>query len=253
MTNEKLINIFEEVSLLQGFFKEQLTYFQEIQQEIGIQNGNSEMSESFRHILDVKTTNSINTVQQFQATFDAITKNKPLEPTIQSEAKRLDEAKNCAYHRAKIQELLVQLNKSVEQNIGLSEENTKLRFKKRNLKDRLEVTTRKLQEVMALAPSHAKVNNESLSPTQSPTKSPRPFKSGEPSSPTISPNRIGRVSGMSARFSMATNDDQMSQGHYRQMFDEVKKGVEGISNSLFGQFIQHEMPVNFIRNVCEDI
>ena len=40
------------------------------------------MSKSFRHFLDVNTTQSINTVQQFQATFDAITKNKPLEPTI---------------------------------------------------------------------------------------------------------------------------------------------------------------------------
>ena len=36
MTNEKLVNIFEEVSLLQGFFKKLLTFFVEIQQEIGL-------------------------------------------------------------------------------------------------------------------------------------------------------------------------------------------------------------------------
>jgi len=50
--------------------------------------------------------------------------------------------------------------------------------------------------------------SHSPSPTNSPSKSPRPFRYGEPSSPS----KLGRTSGMSARASMMTNEDQMSQG-----------------------------------------
>ena len=102
LTNEKLVNFFEEISHLQGFFGNLLTFFQEIRHEIAEDDNDEGMREPFKHLLDLKTAHSINSVHQFQAAFDAITKNKPLVPTIKSEAKRLDEVKNCAYHRVKI-------------------------------------------------------------------------------------------------------------------------------------------------------
>jgi hypothetical protein len=129
-------------------------------------------------------------------------------PTIKSESKRLDETKNCDYHRVKIKEILGQLNKSVEENIRLSEQNTKLLTKKRFLKDRLEVTTRKLQEVMVLAPIAAEKNNQET-PSPSPRKNPVAFRLGEPGSPS----KFGRVSGLSGYVSNLTNEDQVSQGN----------------------------------------
>ena len=164
-------------------------------------------------------------------------------PTVKSESKKLDEANNCGYHRIKIQQLLGQLNQSVEQNIQLSEENLSLRQKKKFLKDKLEITTRKLQEVIVLAPFRTNL----ISDTQSPSPSPRriPFRTTELGG-SPSPSRMGRASGLSGHISNVTYDDQVSQGQHRQNLEESKKAIEAISNTFFAQFLNAEMAENFL-------
>lgn len=61
-----------------------------------------------------------------------------------------------------------EFNKSVEQNLQLNEKNKKLTTKKKELKEKLDYTSRKLQEVISLVPFMSeKKEKEPVSPMKS--------------------------------------------------------------------------------------
>jgi len=62
-----------------------------------------------------------------------------LKQTIQSETSRLNDLKNCEYHRAKIKQFLTDYNLCVEENLKLKELNEKLTRSKANLQQKYEI------------------------------------------------------------------------------------------------------------------
>lgn len=73
-------------------------------------------------------------------------------PTLKTEVTRLDEMKNCDYHRAKLATIVGDFNKCVDENIALSQKNQHLTQKKKTLETKLDVVTRRLEEFINLTP-----------------------------------------------------------------------------------------------------
>jgi len=62
-----------------------------------------------------------------------------LKTTIKSEVSRLNDLKNCEYHRQKIDQFTNDYNQCVEENLKLKETNLKLVTAKQTLKQQLEI------------------------------------------------------------------------------------------------------------------
>lgn len=67
-----------------------------------------------------------------------------LKQTISSETSRLNDLKNCEYHRAKIKQFLNDYNRCVEENIKLKENNERLMRSKANTVAKYEIAQKKL-------------------------------------------------------------------------------------------------------------
>jgi hypothetical protein len=87
----------------------------------------------FSRQIDNFTDKALQSLQQFDIFFDQLENNPTLKQTIQSETSRLNDLKNCEYHRSKIKQFLGDYNRCVEENMKLKEQNYKLARKNANL------------------------------------------------------------------------------------------------------------------------
>ena len=61
---------------------------------------------------------------------------------------RLNDLKNCEYHRAKTKQILDDYHTCVEENLRLKEINMKITQQKKSLEAKLDLTSRKLQQLL---------------------------------------------------------------------------------------------------------
>jgi len=66
--------------------------------------------------------------------------NPAIKATLKSEVSRLNDLKNCEYHRAKTKQLLDDYHKCVEENLRLKELNAKLVQSRRSQEAKFEMT-----------------------------------------------------------------------------------------------------------------
>ena len=62
-----------------------------------------------------------------------------MQATLKSEVSRLNDLKNCEYHRAKTKQLLSEYHTCIEENLRLKEMNLKLSQSKKSAEIKLEV------------------------------------------------------------------------------------------------------------------
>ena len=82
-------------------------------------------------------------LEQFDVFFGELQKNPAVEATLKSEVSRLNDLKNCEYHRVKTKQLLDDYHGCVEENLRLKESNIKLTQSKKSCEAKLDVITRK--------------------------------------------------------------------------------------------------------------
>ncbi len=87
---------------------------------------------------------SITELEQFDAYFNQLQQNPAIKATLKSEVSRLNDLKNCDYHRAKTKQLLNDYHTCVEENLRLKEMNFKLAQSKKSQDTKYEVAQRKL-------------------------------------------------------------------------------------------------------------
>ena len=76
--------------------------------------------------------------------------NPAVKATLKSEVSRLNDLKNCEYHRAKTKQLLNDYHGCVEENLRLKEMNTKLSQSKKSCEAKFEVVSRKFHQLMEI-------------------------------------------------------------------------------------------------------
>lgn len=76
--------------------------------------------------------------------FEQILNQPSVKATIKSEVSRLNDLKNCEYHRAKIKQFLSDYNHCVEENLKLKESNLRHTLRLKTLEQKLEVATKRL-------------------------------------------------------------------------------------------------------------
>lgn len=148
--NEKLSNIFEEISHVKKFHKKLGDFCQLLKQnvvegEVDYATGNVAVTPAFKQEVDRVTTKSLQSLQQFEVFFTQLESSPAMRQTIKSETSRLNDLKNCEYHRAKIKQFLGDYNLCVEENLKLKEANEKLKQQNQSLKTRCEIVQRKLE------------------------------------------------------------------------------------------------------------
>ena len=80
----------------------------------------------FKLNIDNNIFKSLKALEQFEVFFTQLKENPVIKSTIKSEVSRLNDLKNCDYHRQKITQFLGDYNKCVEENLKLKESNVKL-------------------------------------------------------------------------------------------------------------------------------
>ena len=91
---------------------------------------------------------AIGELEQFGVFFDNLQKNPAIQATLKSEVSRLNDMKNCEYHRAKTKQLLSDYHGCVEENLRLKESNIRLTQARKSAEAKLEVMSRKLQQMI---------------------------------------------------------------------------------------------------------
>lgn len=79
----------------------------------------------YKNTIDKETSKFLLALEQFDVFFGLLRDNPILRSTIKSEVSRLNDLKNCDYHRQKIDQFMNDYNKCVEENLKLKESNLK--------------------------------------------------------------------------------------------------------------------------------
>jgi hypothetical protein len=119
--------------------------------ELGEEQG-FEMSERLKQELLGISKTSLAQVNQFSAFYHGLMENKIVNPVVEQSAPRLDQMKNCDYHRTKLKSIAADLNRCIDENIALTQRNQVLQQKKKTLENKLEICQKKLQEQLDLQP-----------------------------------------------------------------------------------------------------
>ena len=101
---------------------------------------------------------SLRELSQFKAFFNQLAQQPIVKATLKSEVSRLNDLKNSEYHRAKIKQILHDYHNCVEENLRLKENNQKLLVTKRHLESKLDIASKKIQQVQTLNTNPATLN-----------------------------------------------------------------------------------------------
>ena len=93
---------------------------------------------------------SIAEIEQLEIFFNQLQQNPAIKATLKSEVSRLNDLKNCDYHRTKTTQILNDYHMCVEENLRLKEMNMKLVQTKKSSDAKLEMLARKLQQQIEL-------------------------------------------------------------------------------------------------------
>ena len=174
LLNEKLSNVFEEITSVKKFHQKLTKFFKvlrnkvEEQRQLDAENrmlnegtdiemqGDFEKERSrdrsdvhvfaggFGTKVDNFSQKALRELEQYDTSFKQLLSNPAVKATIQSEVSRLNDLKNCEYHRTKIKQLLGDYHGCVEENLRLKEINQKLSTSKKGLETKHEVVAKKL-------------------------------------------------------------------------------------------------------------
>ena len=172
LLNEKLSNVFEEMTSVKKFHQKLSKFFKVLRDKIEEQRlidaekkmlrdgmefdmqGDfaKEHSKSndniFAHGFGTKVDNfsskALRELEQYDVFFKQLLSNPAVKATMHSEVSRLNDLKNCEYHRQKIKQLLGDYHGCVEENLRLKEINQKLSTGKKALETKYELVAKKL-------------------------------------------------------------------------------------------------------------
>lgn len=77
-------------------------------------------------LIERHSLKALNALCQFDVFFSQLKESPAVRATITSEISRLNDLKNCEYHRMKIKQFMGDYNKCLEENLKLKEANMKL-------------------------------------------------------------------------------------------------------------------------------
>ena len=174
LLNEKLSNVFEEITSVKKFHQKLSKFFKVLRNkieehrqieaerkmlddgmELDVQGDfdkersrdRSDLSifaKGFGTKVDNFAQKALRELDQYDIFFKQLLSNPSVKATFQSEVSRLNDLKNCEYHRSKIKQLLDDYHGCVEENLRLKEINLKLSTGKKALETKHELVAKKL-------------------------------------------------------------------------------------------------------------
>ena len=174
LINEKLVNVFEELTNVSRFHDKLGAFLTILRDRIAtaatlknnevVQKGEEDEEEEETvtgnreivldgdtiQLIERHSLKALNSLSQFSVFFSQLKDSPAVKTTIQSEISRLNDLKNCEYHRMKIKQFMGDYNKCVEENLKLKEHNMKLQLGKRTIQHKLEIASKRLHMFMSL-------------------------------------------------------------------------------------------------------